>query len=129
MVSIKCFSLVACFLMADVFYGFVGGAALREGACRLMMLVRPMSPFCFGEREMVRYEHDCSDCISLGEWGRWDLYFCSSGNASIPTLLARFGNEAYDYISGLGSVIAPLVEARRRAKEKGLFVGLSSLSE
>lgn len=49
MVSIKCFSLVACFLMADVFYGFVGGAALREGACRLMMLVRPMSPFCFGE--------------------------------------------------------------------------------
>ena len=69
---------------------------------------------------MARYKHDCSDCVYLGKYRDCDLYFCAHGG-SIPTVVARYGNKGYDYISGLDSELAPLVEAKRRAEIRGLW--------
>lgn len=68
------------------------------------------------------YEHDCDKCIFLGNWvdykkGRtFDLYFCSQDG--LPTVLARYGNEEFNYYSGLNmSGIEPLVVAEGIAKD------------
>ena len=69
----------------------------------------------------MRYEHDCDQCIPLGEYKEFDLYFCRQGG--IQTVVARYGNAGENYSSGLALAdYAPqLAEARNRAQKKGLL--------
>lgn len=70
---------------------------------------------------MPKYEHDCHQCTDLGEHEGHDLYHCMQGG-NLATVLARYGNEGSEYMSGLGLSLAPLVEAEQRATERGLPV-------
>lgn len=85
------------------------------------------------------FKHDCKNCKFLGRYravigpafreygGKFDLYVCPQGSA--PTVIARFGNKAPDYMSGLPIALAqigeernptwPLVEALTRAIHRG----------
>ena len=45
----------------------------------------------------IRYTHDCDCCVYLGNHDHYDLYFCGSE----PTVIARYGNDGQEYISGL----------------------------
>lgn len=69
-----------------------------------------------------KYTHDCDQCTPLGSFTvdnhTSDLYFCAK---SVPTVIARYGNAGQDYESGLGINSPPLVEAERRARERGLL--------
>lgn len=65
--------------------------------------------------DMQRYVHDCDECKFVGVYKEHDLYFCKNE----PTVIARYGNEGYEYSSGLvfaekdGS--KPLYEAKKNA--------------
>lgn len=48
-----------------------------------------------------RYKHTCPNCTYLGQSEEYDLYVCSRKNREIDSIIARFGNEGPDYISGL----------------------------
>jgi hypothetical protein len=65
--------------------------------------------------------HDCEQCVSLGHHNQHDLYYCDQ--LSVPTVLARYGNEGYEYLSGLPNAefYPVLAEAKRRATERGLL--------
>lgn len=69
----------------------------------------------------TRYTHDCDKCVSLGQDGNADLYFCEQ--MGMPTVIARFSNEGGDYISGLAFAEHDrhIREAKLRAIEKGLI--------
>jgi len=70
------------------------------------------------------YTHDCPRCVSLGRyihpWTRdvFDLYV-HLRDGHIKTVIARYGNEAWAYASGLGSTLDELAEAERRALAAG----------
>lgn len=70
------------------------------------------------------YKHHCANCTYLGDWEykgqRHDLYHCPQ--LGIPTVIARYGDEGPAYTSGMSSPYPALVEARRRAIERGLPV-------
>ena len=75
-------------------------------------------------RENPKYRHDCQFCTFLGryeiEGQEYDLYFCPGKNR--PTIIARYGNDAGSYLSGLVSIeMPPLNEAAKRAVKKGLL--------
>ncbi len=76
------------------------------------------------EAPQPRFTHDCTGCHFLGhhraEEMDFDLYYCGQGGG-LPTVVARFGNDGPEYLSGLNMTLTPaLVEAQKRAKEKGL---------
>jgi hypothetical protein len=56
-----------------------------------------------GGGERPRYRHDCKRCRYLGSFRAHDLYFCNTATAhfGIPTVLARYGDEEADYVSGI----------------------------
>lgn len=64
------------------------------------------------------YAHDCTECIYLGSHRAHDLYYCVRLR---PTVLARYGSNAPDYVSGLevAKVDPILAEAVRRAGQLG----------
>lgn len=81
------------------------------------------------------YAHDCTGCTFLGtyEWDgqSYDLYTCKQ-SCNWPTVLARYSSDGPDYLSGLEIAKTieshptddkdrthPLVEAMKRAKERG----------
>ena len=85
------------------------------------------------------FTHDCTNCKFLGryefqagdpEMEPYDLYLCSQ-NQSIPTVIARYGNDGPSYLSGLEAARAiqaknpghphPLVVALQRAVEQKLL--------
>jgi hypothetical protein len=67
-----------------------------------------------------RYQHDCDKCQFLGQDAKHDLYFCPQGGR--PTVIARYGDEGHEYMSGLFSAhIEPLDEAKKRAVANGLL--------
>ena len=70
------------------------------------------------------FTHDCHHCIFLGsielEDGPHDLYYCGPGKLQHATVVARFGNEGSEYQSGMNSNLPELIEAQRRAVERGL---------
>lgn len=71
----------------------------------------------------MRFQHDCEQCIPLGQTERADLYFCPNE----PTLIARHSDEGSDYASGIAfaNFNPDLVEAKRLALEKlGMFTKL-----
>ena len=83
-----------------------------------------------GKDEYFQHDHDC--CIFLGGYGYrgvfYDLYWCDQ-TGHIPTVLARFGNEGWEYNSGTGSSLEPLMEAERRAAARGLPLKIESERE
>ena len=73
------------------------------------------------EQPIFMRQH-CKSCVFLGnfegtEQDCYDLYFCPQG--SLPTVLARYGNAASEYVSGMSSQLPALKEAVRRARELG----------
>ena len=48
----------------------------------------------------MRYQHDCQECVFLGEREEYDLYYCN-GTGSGRTIIARYGDGEGDYISGI----------------------------
>ena len=79
------------------------------------------------ELELVplrRYLHSCSCCTYLGQWHEYDLYFCENC-CIVPSVVARWGNDRADYVSGLDdatqSVTPHLREAKRRAEAMELI--------
>ena len=66
-----------------------------------------------------RYIHDCQKCIFLGQFNEFDLYFC--GGTAYNTVIARYGDDGPDYLSGMFSIDPNLEEAKKRARELGLL--------
>jgi len=71
-----------------------------------------------------KFKHNCNNCIFLGNTIdknnlKHDLYFCKS--IYNYTVIARYGNKAQDYQSGLGFNIDVLKQAELLAKEKNLL--------
>jgi hypothetical protein len=66
------------------------------------------------------FQHDCKNCKPLGHYNEHDLYFCTQGGL-VPTVLARYGSEGPEYLSGLtlASAVPELGEAARRAVAAG----------
>ena len=78
------------------------------------------------EPELVslrRFAHNCTCCTYLGQWNEYDLYFCERC-CIVPSVVARWGNDRADYVSGLDEatqrVTPHLREAKRRAEQMGL---------
>lgn len=61
-----------------------------------------------------RFTHDCDKCDFLGRHGNWDLYYCYK-DVFGPTVIARFGDEGSEYISGMYHEIPAISEAKTRA--------------
>lgn len=76
--------------------------------------------------QCARWMHYCADCRFLGFadldlLGPHDLYYCIQG--TLPTVIARYGNEEPEYISGMAIADEhPLLyEARERAIKLNLW--------
>lgn len=69
-----------------------GVAHIIPGACFIHM------------NDTANYKHDCDKCVFLGVFHGdervYDGYFCNQN--SISTVIARFGDEGSQYLSGLG---------------------------
>ena len=70
-------------------------------------------------KELPRYKHDCEDCIFLGHFEEYDLYYCPDDNPVLTTVIARYGDIGDQYMSGLSSSCSPLMEAKGRARKRG----------
>jgi hypothetical protein len=46
-----------------------------------------------------RFLHDCEECVFLVHYAGHDLYRCEQGGWR-PTIVARFGDDGPDYVSG-----------------------------
>ena len=76
---------------------------------------------------MTHWTHDCSNCVSLGDFvvnnKLYDLYWCPTGGLGAPTVVARFGNEGWQYQSGIemakSGQFPELAEAYRRGVAAG----------
>lgn len=91
--------------------------------------------------ETPLFIHDCEHCKFLGHhvipwqdrvWrGDYDLYWCNQGD-NFPTVLARFGNDEQDFMSGIVVDMFerqpnhPLAEAYRRAEARGLSLKIGA---
>lgn len=93
-----------------------------------------------GETTIIRpqFKHDCERCVFLGrvysstsehekEMSDFDLYYCDGGSL-YETVIARFGSDGPDYMSGLNFTyiekehcVFPLIEAKKRAIILGLI--------
>ena len=71
-----------------------------------------------------RFSHRCSCCTDLGQWREYDLYFCEYC-CIVPSVVARWGDDRADYVSGLDEITQSctphLREAKRRAQRLGLI--------
>ena len=94
----------------------------------------------FAERNqsIPRFEHNCPNCVFLGQFNEFDLYFCRGREpeyhidlktgegmwVGLPTVISRYGNDGPEYTSGLCFVnITPAIgEGVRRAIARGLLV-------
>ncbi len=78
--------------------------------------------------ETPQFTHDCDRCTFLGRYENeghgqsHDLYWCNQGGTR-DTVIARWGNDGPQYISGLPFVgqVPAITEAHRLAVEKGLI--------
>ena len=102
---------------------FTAKVLQRDSAHQLVVDVEPKN-FIPGYVKPSGYHvHDCDKCTPLGSYASagstYDLYYCAK--SSVPTVVARYGNEGPDYTSGLGSRDVVLLEAERRARGRGLL--------
>jgi hypothetical protein len=75
-----------------------------------------------------QFIHDCNNCTFLGADQEHDFYYCGK---TIPTVIARFGSDGADYVSGLHQALQlendksyfdyPLVKALKLARKKNLI--------
>lgn len=69
-----------------------------------------------------RFKHDCDICVFLGQFNEYDLYFCDAGFA---TVIARYGDDGPEYMSGMtfarNKECMPLYEAKQRAIKENLY--------
>lgn len=76
---------------------------------------------------MNYYQHDCDECTYLGDvyvsGEHFDLYFCNQGGLHLPTVIARYGNEGSQYLSGLAHAdLHPALSAgKKRAKARNFI--------
>tara|TARA_R100001463_G_scaffold106247_2_gene160851 strand:- start:668 stop:997 length:330 start_codon:yes stop_codon:yes gene_type:complete len=47
----------------------------------------------------IRYKHDCDNCVFLGRWKEFDLYYCPAAESNRDNFIARYGTEG-SYLSG-----------------------------
>jgi hypothetical protein len=70
-----------------------------------------------------RYEHDCTDCVYLGQHSEYDLYWCPQRTLGYPTLIARYASVGQKYLTydvgliGTPPIEEPFVTAYGRAVE------------
>jgi hypothetical protein len=88
-------------------------------------LLDPRAPRKKGKTMKPKFVHNCDRCVFLGtESGaddHYDLYFCRQ-TGTIPTAVARYGDEPWEYQSGLEAQHIPQLQiAQRWAKERGLL--------
>lgn len=65
-----------------------------------------------------QHQHDCTECTFLGTLESNDLYFCNQSFFG-PTVIARYGNNGQDYISGL-SFSEPFFDLATNQESKGV---------
>jgi hypothetical protein len=46
-----------------------------------------------------KFKHDCKTCNYLGHYFGHDIYVCGSMSAIGPSIIARYGNEDWQYAS------------------------------
>lgn len=77
-----------------------------------------------------RFLHDCSSCAFLGQFEKYDLYWCTSPSGpTFASLIARYSSDGPDYIShhppGAYAHKLPerawYTEILKRAQERGLY--------
>ncbi len=69
-----------------------------------------------------RHTHDCLSCVYLGRLGDEDLYVhADREHPVLTTVIARWGSDGPEYNSGITSQLPSLIEARRRATERGIL--------
>jgi hypothetical protein len=66
--------------------------------------------------QMKRFIHDCENCLFVGQFQEYDLYFCDQGGFS-PTVIARYGSDGPEYTSGINFSHPVLQETQQRALE------------
>ena len=78
----------------------------------------------------MKYEHNCHFCKYLGEFKKYDLYYCNENInphkiTNYQTVLARFGDGKQDFYYGLHQANEDLAleEAKNRAIEEGYLKG------
>ena len=49
------------------------------------------------QRVVMRYTHDCEDCVPLGQFQENDIYYCDQSGFDVPTVIARYGNDGSEY--------------------------------
>jgi hypothetical protein len=70
------------------------------------------------KRYKARFEHDCDDCLYLGQSGDHDLYVCPVCDTKhIGTIIARRSDRNSDYTSGTTPAIKYLA-----AREEGVLL-------
>ena len=75
--------------------------------------------------EVFNFKHDCARCVYLEdikdeEGNKFDLYFCKDMGVLL-TIVARYGNEGHQYMSGTNPKLYVFAVGIQRAKAKGLL--------
>lgn len=83
---------------------------------------------CMSEQHKpIMFTHDCEACVHLGPFHhdrfKYDLYFCPTGGLGHETVVARYGNDGPEYVSGLHLANASpcLEEAVKRSRILGFI--------
>jgi hypothetical protein len=76
------------------------------------------------------FVHECERCVYLGEYRQHDLYFCTK-QPNVPTVLARYGNDPSDYVSGVELATRDLIlaEAVALARARNLLPAAEDLDD
>lgn len=76
------------------------------------------------------YAHHCQRCVYLGthiyQSAKYDLYYDPQPESVFPTVLARHGNDTWEYESGLLSAIQDLVDGATRPLAVALRLAVRS---
>lgn len=80
-------------------------------------MTNPTSKTSKQEEVVMRFQHDCDKCKPLGTMGRFDLYYCNQ--VGMSTVIARFGDDGPEYMSGMNSGNMVLKIAQAMAIEHG----------
>ena len=73
----------------------------------------------------MRYRHTCANCKPLGQYDKYDLYYCAGFEEPV---LARFSDKPADYMSAPACIVEagegyPLRIAKQRAIDLGVYTG------
>jgi hypothetical protein len=75
-----------------------------------------------GTQEPI-YDHYCDKCFFLGHYENYDLYACFRFDGFVDDIIARYGSEEDEYISGIRSKqVSPCETEQESANELALRV-------